>query len=315
MVIITKGRTLVDLGFVAALLISVALVGGYALGGGFDDWDTDGRGLPWNSSRDISGDPLSPGPDQPDRSPDGDSTGPGVPPNPSNGGPNARPDSGDDQQPGIVDGDQTDGKVKLAFVNYAYNAVAGSAAPSYDIMAYDTGRSNYQAYTGDLVLEAEITPAAGNVTAPAPVAGNGGLYTFNANFDRPGEYTLKVTPYDGSGNVIGDPAEVAVNVVTAQGAVTDIDSSASPQGNGTSFTTTVKVLQMDAKRQSVLTVSEIVVSVNGTEHGSRLSYPNTGVTVGSVTISSADAAPGEQYNIIVYSGDRVVAAAAGTVPR
>lgn len=309
---------MVSIAAAAVLLIAIAVIGAYALSGGFDSW---GPNDPDEGSSDAPDDaPRNPTPEDPSGGDDGggmnlpnlpwdnndggsDSNDPGVTPNPPAGGSDDGTDGGggSDDGSGTGDGDgsgQPGNVVKLSAMNHPTDAVVGSSG-HFDIMVHTLDNN---AYTGDLVLRVDVTPS-GQATAPAPGA-NAGLYGFDVTFDQPGDYRVKVTPADSSGNVIGDPIETTVRAVTAEGAIESTAHGAEKTGDHTVFWMTVRVKQSDTTGQPTAAVTKVVLDIDGgTYEDTDLVYPRDGASMAGIELPNSAYTPGAPYALTAYGAN------------
>lgn len=272
-----KRSSVVNLSVVAVLLVSIAVVGAFAVSGAFDGLTGDGDGPP----EDDGGLPFGP------------------------------PADGSDDRSGGGSSDPPVKKMRLLYVNHVDYILAGGSSGEYDVMAYNL--DNDRAYTGELVLKAEVFPSTTQITEPVHVPPNEGLYSFHVKFDRPGTFNVKVAPYDKDGNVIGDPIEVPTKSLTLQEAVAT-GSGAIEYTGETQFRCQVDVPQSDTKRREVVGVDRITFTLDNKTRDADMAHPNVGVTVGTVNIANTDIKPGAPYVFTIYNGDRVVATASGNAP-
>lgn len=126
----------------------------------------------------------------------------------SSADPSSEEDGLTDQNGGSQAAD-TPANVRLVIANYTQEVVEGSLG-SFELWVCVLDSP----YAGDLILEVDVTPSAGEIIGPTS-GGTPGFYTFSISFPQTGEFCVKVTPYDLDCNLIGDPVEVPVNVVAA----------------------------------------------------------------------------------------------------
>lgn len=233
--------------------------------------------------------------------------------------PDCGPGPGDgngDGQPGNGTGDdnQTTEAVRLVLSSGITSTVmVGGDTLVLGFVAYNLDDNS--TYADDIVLQVEITPSGAQVTDPAPDFGFPGVHYKLVVFNQPGNYTIKVTPYDGQGNLIGDPFERTVNAVPEGTLV--LQNYGAHNNNVTNQTMFWLSLYLYSEnRQQIPEVTRTVLTIDNNTYENVPGYqyaraPNAAVYV---SLPSSEITPGAPYTLTAYNGDQVVATVSGNAP-
>lgn len=280
---------MINVAFMAAFLVAVAVIAAFALSGGFDDWDrrnsngSDGPSgpddtTPWGptpespssgsgdqsagGSSPSSGDGAGSGGSSPGtpRPSTPDPTGPNMPSSPPDGGPGSPSDGGGGAVPNGPGGSGSDD-----------GSGAGDGSGGTD----DSGDG-------------------GNGTGNGTGAGNGSG-TNSSDGDQSG----------GDGQYVQPPAQL-------------VGHGAEKTGNHTVFYQMLYVEMPAVASQPDPAVTRTVLSIDGqTYENTNHEYPRVGHGSCMASIGLPDSAytPGAPYTTTTYNGDRVVAMTSGNAPR
>lgn len=237
---------------------------------------------------------------------------------PSNGDGSGSDGDGDNEQPGNGTGgnNQTEQRVRLANTVFPMYSILGTTE-QFGVGAYILDNAtNLTTYTGDIVLDVEVTPSEG-VEVGDPSSVEPGWITFPIRFDQVGEYQVKVTPYDSDGDVIGDPIVRTVKVGTI-GSIANFVTEAykDDSSNYTYFETGLTVFQVGVDWHPPVGVSKFVLSINGTDYEmGNFGFRGLGSWGGLLRLPDTAYAPGAEYTVTAYDfNDEVLATVTGTAP-